>query len=100
MNREELLTNDMKQCKLGVIGFCYDDNSSFMRGAAEAPPRIREAFLSDSSNLCSETGVNLGRPNLFFDAGDVFPEPGKDMIAAIEESIAALLTHNLRPLTL
>lgn len=44
-------------CKLGVIGFRYDENSSFMRGTADAPPLIREAFFSECSNLWSESGM-------------------------------------------
>jgi arginase len=88
-----------KLCELGIVGFRCDENSSFMRGAADAPPLIREAFFSKASNLWSETGIDLGRPNIFFDAGDVLPR-GKEMMAAIESSILQLLSKNLRPLSL
>ncbi len=90
----------MELCKLGIVGFRYDDNSSFMRGTADAPPLIRDAFFSESSNLWSESGIDLGQPHIFYDAGDVLPISGKDMMAAIESSIASLLSHNLRPLSL
>jgi arginase family enzyme len=43
-----------------LIGFPFDENSSFMRGAAEASPLIRQALFSDSSNLWTEQGIDLG----------------------------------------
>ena len=97
---ENVPSNNIEFCKLGIVGFCYDENSSFMRGAADAPPLIREAFFSESSNLWSESGINLGQPHVFFDAGDVLPVVGKDMMVAIEDSIQHLLAHNLGPLSL
>ena len=41
-----------------VIGVPDDINSSFMRGSKAAPPLIREALYSDSSNLFSESGLD------------------------------------------
>lgn len=82
--------------KLGLIGVCSDENSSFLRGAAEAPPLIREALFSDASNLWTESGIDLGSEGIFFDAGDVTPASPKD----VEDSIRALLAQDLRPLCL
>jgi agmatinase len=87
-------------CKIGLIGFCHDENSSFMRGTAEAPALIREALLSYASNLWTESGVDLGQPSIFFDAGDVVPISGRDVAVTIEESISLLLSQHLRPLSL
>ena len=42
-----------------VLGVPDDINSSFMRGSSAAPPLIREALYSASSNLFSESGLNL-----------------------------------------
>src|SRR6185503_13085651 len=75
---------------------CSDENSSFLRGAAEAPPSIREALYSDASNLWSESGIDLGRDDVFFDAGDSTPASPNE----IENSIGALLAQDLRPLAL
>lgn len=86
--------------KLAIIGFPYDEQSSFMRGAAEAPPLIRAAFWSESSNLWSETGVDLGAPDLFFDAGDLKPTSGIEALGEIERSITRLLDDGLRPISL
>ncbi len=100
MDMESTVSNNLELCKLGIVGFRHDENSSFLRGAADAPPLIREAFFSESSNLCSELGIDLSQPNIFFDAGDVLPVVGKDMMAAIQVSIEHLLSNQLRPLSL
>lgn len=81
---------------LGLIGFCADENSSFLRGAAEAPPLIRAALFSDAANLWTETGVDLGRDGTFVDEGDVSPASPKD----IEDSISSLVSRKLWPLSL
>ncbi|MGH9969280.1 MAG: agmatinase [Pyrinomonadaceae bacterium] len=86
--------------KLALIGLRYDENSSFMKGAADAPPQIRAAFRSDASNLWSETGLNLGAEGVFFDAGDIEPIAGTDMFSLIENSIGTLLKDGLSPISL
>ena len=50
----------MAQHKVALLGVPVDHNSSYMTGAALAPARIREAIHSDSSNMWTELGVNLG----------------------------------------
>lgn len=86
--------------KLALIGFRYDENSSFMKGAADAPPQIRAALRSDASNLWSESGIDLGLEGTFFDAGDVEPLPGTDMFLLIENSVWTLLNDDLMPISL
>ena len=86
--------------RLTLIGFRYDENSSFMKGAADAPPQIRAALRSEAWNLTSESGVDLGADNIFFDAGDVEPIAGSDMHLLIEQSIATLLSDGLLPISL
>ncbi len=44
---------------IAVVGIPYDRNSSFLRGTAAAPEKIREAFYSPSANLWAENGINL-----------------------------------------
>lgn len=82
--------------RIGLVGFCSDENSSFLRGAAEAPPLIREALYSDAANLWSESGIDLGREHVFFDGGDITTDEPK----VIEDSVGALLAQGLRPLAL
>ena len=90
-----LEAND-RGCRLGLIGFSSDKNSSFLRGAADAPPLIRAALFSNASNLWSESGIDLGRADVFLDVGDVTTDAPKD----IEDSVGALLAQDLRPLSL
>jgi agmatinase len=84
------------ECRLALIGICSDENSSFLRGAAEAPPLIRAALFSDAANMWSENGVDLGAHGIFFDAGDIKPSSSVD----IESAISSLLRRELRLLAL
>jgi arginase len=86
--------------RLALIGFRYDENSSFMKGAADAPPQIRAALRSDASNLWTESGIDLGVEGTFFDAGDVEPLAGTDMFSLIENSVWTLLNDHLAPISL
>jgi arginase family enzyme len=56
---------------ISLIGIPYDANSTYLRGPAEAPQRIREALYCNSSNLWTEDGIDLGQPGTFHDAGDL-----------------------------
>jgi len=85
--------------RLALVGFRSDENSSFVRGAAEAPPLIRSAFASTSSNSWTEAGVELTAAD-FFDAGDFGGMEGPPMQAAIEGAVASLLDRGLKPISL
>jgi arginase len=93
-------SEEIELCKPSIVGFPYDGNSSFLRGAAAAPPLIRKAFFSASSNLWTESGIDLAQSSILFDAGDVTPVPGSEIMTAVGDSIATLLDRNLRPLSL
>ncbi len=54
-----------------VLGVPDDINSSFMRGSSAAPPLIREALYSASSNLFSESGLDLDQIGIWEDLGDI-----------------------------
>src|SRR5262252_1758803 len=60
--------------RVGLIGIPWDENSSFMRGAAEAPPLIRAAFASESANPWSETGIDFGATPIFDAHPDIYDE--------------------------
>jgi arginase len=88
-----------KTTQVTLIGFPFDENSSFMRGAAEAPPLIRQALHSDSSNLWTEWGLNLGEPGIMGDAGDLdrgSPRPHEE----IRRSVEGLLSRQQAPICL
>src|SRR5579871_4373774 len=82
-----------------VVGIPFDGQSSYMRGAGDAPQKIREALASDSSNTWTESGINVGANGAYEDAGDLtFSE--KDFSAAIESGIGKLLESGKRPVSL
>jgi agmatinase len=89
----------MKANPPALLGIPFDANSSYLRGAAEAPPLIREALRCESSNMWTETGVDLGVPGVFEDAGDV-SFSGGDAFACIEESVSRVMDRGLRPMCL
>jgi arginase len=54
-----------------LIGLPTDINSSFARGAANAPAAIREALWSERGNLSTESGLEIGTDIMLTDAGDL-----------------------------
>ena len=89
-----------QRSKLALIGIRYDENSSFTKGAADAPPQIRAALRSDAWNLTSENGTDLSGDSIFFDAGDIEPVAGSEMSALIENSVYTLIADGLMPISL
>jgi len=82
-----------------LVGIPFDAQSSYLRGTAEAPPRIREALKCDASNSWTELGVNLGAAGVYEDAGDLaFSETAA--FAAIESGLGALIDQGKHPVSL
>ncbi len=75
---------DMALTRLRLIGAPTDCHSSYLRGAAAAPPLIRAALGSSQSNLASESGMELGE--------DVVVEDGVDLPLREQEGDADLIT--------
>jgi arginase len=83
-----------------LLGIPLDVNSSYLRGPAAAPAKIREAWRSDASNKWSELGVDVGAAGAFADAGDLHlsnlrlsnsREKNGDDFVEIERSVSELL---------
>ena len=85
---------------VGLLGLPFDENSSFMRGPALAPARIREALSSGSANLCAENERDLDAEHRFQDLGDLALTVGTAAFHQIEETVAKLLLKNGRVLAL
>ena len=83
---------DADTFELRLIGAPTDRHSSFLRGAALAPPLIRAALWSDHGNMAAEAGVELGLDVHRADAGDLpLAEAGGDdslIAAAVAEAAA------------
>jgi agmatinase len=83
-----------------LIGLPYDASSSFLRGAAEAPPLIRAALRSPAGNSWTEGLRDIAAPGGLSDAGDI-PLPASDAARPlIEAGIAAALAEGWRPIAL
>jgi arginase len=77
---------------VALLGIPYDANSSYLRGAADAPPRIREALFGDASNRWTEDGQDLEQPGIFHEAGDLhLPLAVEPAFAAIEQAVRAIV---------
>ena len=54
-----------------VIGIPFDDHSSFLKGASKGPKAIRKALYSESTNLSTESGLDLGSNDKWQDRGNI-----------------------------
>jgi arginase len=75
------------QARVVVLGLPTDVNSSHTRGAAAAPGHIRQALWSGASNLTSSSGVDLGEPGRWRDAGDLALAEEAEDRRRIEEAV-------------
>ncbi len=90
----------MNPSSLALLGLPLDDNSSFMKGAALAPPLIRQAFDSDSANYWSESGIDFGKRQIFHDAGDLAWGSPATAFDEIEQAVSSLLDQDLPVISL
>ncbi len=81
--------------KIALIGFPWDNHSSFMRGSSLAPVIIREAFECKSTNKWSESGEDLGKQDLILDVGDIDLSSNKDGFNKIKETIRRVLKYDI-----
>jgi agmatinase len=80
------------------MGIPFDANSSYLRGAAGAPPAIRSALHSSAGNYWTEWGVDLGVVGIFEDAGDL--RLTSDAFSEIEVEVGKVMDRGLRPVCL
>ena len=67
---------DLSANTIAVLGIPFDANSSFLRGPALAPARIREALHSGAMNFSTEDGVDLNALRTrWVDVGDWYCMP-------------------------
>lgn len=83
-----------------LVGLPYDAVSSFMRGAAGAPAKIREALHSPGGNSSTETFVDLAAEGVMQDVGDIDLSATEAARAAIESAVERVLVAGGRPISL
>lgn len=86
--------------RIAVVGVPVDHNSSFLRGAAAAPARIREALHSTASNLCTESGPDLGADGRWRLAGDLGSAEHQPDFEAIVAAVGGFLNRGERVIAL
>lgn len=84
--------------KVTLLGLPWDLDSSYHRGAALAPPRIRAVLKNESTNSSNEDGIDVLEH--IEDAGDLDLEAAADPRTAIEEGVDGLLRAGRLPLLL
>ena len=77
-----------------LLGIPYDKNSSYLRGPALAPPRIRQMAADGSTNFFSEYGLEIKENKIYHDLGDMTfertdPEPAFQQIMSKVSGILA-----------
>lgn len=83
-----------------LVGVGTDINSSFERGAALAPPLIRQALWSDRGNLACENGMEIGRDFTLEDMGDLPLGEVPEDDSLIRSAVAASLRGGAIPILL
>ena len=96
------MTPPVSRRRVALLGVRYDGSSSYRRGAADAPPVIRQALWSDAGNPWTELGVDLSSAPLD-DEGDLLPASGEDPARTrvnIEGAARRIVDSGRRPLIL
>ena len=83
-----------------VIGIPFDDHSSFLKGAFKGPEAIRTALYSESTNLATESGVDLGSNNKWQDIGNIDITNNATAFVLIEKVYNEYLNQGARIITL
>lgn len=86
--------------ELRLVGAPTDRHSSFLRGAALAPPLIRAALRSDHGNASAESGVDLGMDIRLGDVGDLPLTEADGDDALIASAVAQAAADGAVPLVL
>lgn len=90
----------MAKNQVTVVGIPFDENSSFLRGPALAPPQIRAAMHCGSANLSTELGMDLAAEEGWQDVGDLDLPGGSAALDRIEREVDELLRQGARVFSL
>jgi arginase len=87
-----------------LLGVPFDANSSYLRGPAAAPAKIREAVRCEASNGWSELGTDVGTAGAFADAGDLqlnnSVDKTREDFEMIENAVRKILNKEEQPVSL
>lgn len=85
-----------------LIGIPYDSNSSFLKGSAFAPQRIRLMDTEGSANAYAENGLEIKEGKVYEDCGDIEFETtnAEEAFKTIQKKIKKLLRGKSKVLSL
>jgi agmatinase len=86
--------------RIRLIGAPTDSHSSFLRGAAGAPPLIRAALHSDHGNMAAENGLEIGLDIDLDEGGDLPLSEGEGDFELIRDAMAAACAGGAVPILL
>lgn len=94
------LQNVSESNAVAAVGVPSDENSSYSKGTADAPGKIIEALHSDSSNMCTESGIDLSNNEIFIELGSLDFNDSENQALQIEEPINNVLKHKVKVIAL
>ena len=81
------VTQQIQHGSICILGIPFDQHSSFKKGSALAPDRIRKSYFSNSSNLWTERGLDLESVQHLYDLGDIDFDDHTDDFNVITRSV-------------
>ena len=90
----------LKPGTVAVVGVPFDGSSSYLKGAALAPARIREVLHSGAMNLCAEDGTDLAAEARLCDLGDLEIQDDGASFPQIEREFASMVANGVHTLAL
>ena len=103
MNNFQANLHQLSSGVVAIVGVPSDENSSFLRGPAQAPEQIRQVLHSGSANMCAENGHDLSQEPRLRDVGDMPLDHNswqRDGSPIITEHITSMLEKEARVLSL
>jgi len=82
-----------------ILGVPYDASSSFRRGPARAPAKIREALWSPAGNSWTEALIDISDRSVLVDAGDIAVDQA-DPRGSIQAGVENARATSVRPILL
>lgn len=85
-----------------LIGIPFDKNSSFLRGPALAPQKIRQVADNGAANFFSEKGLHIEEGKVYKDEGDLSfkPDTPKNIFQQIHEFVLSNISSSDRLISL
>jgi agmatinase len=99
-NKVHHMHQSFSSTPITIQGIPFDFNSSFLRGTAQAPAKIREALYSPAHNLSAENGLCLRESGGWQDIGDLPLPDAPEALDGIESAVAQILNGGERALLL